>query len=113
MCIQRTNLILKMIIEIVTVLSLILITSPCSYSLKIDVKNETIVTRIGDEAQLICSGDSENVGCSFTSPIGKSYILNNKFAAAEGGRIQAFETKNPDNQNDCAMKITNVKQDDR
>ena len=113
MRIQRTNLILKMIIEIVTVLSLILITSPCSYSLKIDVKNETLVTRIGDEVQLICSGDSENVGCSFTSPIGKSYILNNKHAAAEGGRIQAFETKNIDNQNDCAMKITNVKQDDR
>ena len=109
MCIQRTNLILKMIIEIVTVLSLILITSP----LKIDVENETLVTRIGDEVELICSGDSENVGCSFTSPIGKSYILNNKHAAAEGGRIQAFETNNIDNQNDCAMKITNVKQDDR
>ena len=102
-----------MIIEIVTAFSLTLITSPCSYSLKIDVNNETIVTRIGDEAKLICSGDSEIVGCSFTSPIGKSYILNNKFAAAEGGRIQAFETNNQDNQNDCAMKITNVKQDDR
>ena len=99
-----------MIIEIVTVLSLILITSPCSYSLKIDVKNETLVTRIGDEVQLICSGDSENVGCTFTSPIGKSYILNSKDAATEEGRIQAFETKNI---NDCAMKITNVKQDDR
>ena len=100
-----------MITEIVTAFSLILITSPCFYSLKIDVKKEAIVTRIGDEAQLICSGNYENVGCTFTSPIGKSYILNNKHA--EGGRIQAFETKNIDNQNDCAMKITNVKQDDR
>ena len=103
-----------MIIEIVTAFSLILITSPCSsYSLNIDVNNETIVTRIGDEAQLICLGDSEYGSCSFTSPIGKTCILNNKFAACEGGRIRAFETKNPDNQNDCAMKITNVKQDDR
>ena len=102
-----------MIIEIITAFSLILITSPYSYSLKIDVNNETIVTRIGDEAQLICSGDSEYGSCSFTSPIGKSYILPNKNSADEGGRIQAFETKNPDNQNDCAMKITNVKQDDR
>ena len=102
-----------MIIEIITAFSLILITSPCSYSLKIVVNNETIVTRIGDEAQLICSGDSEDAGCSFTSLIVKLYILSNKNSDAEGGRIQAFETKNPDNQNDCAMKITNVKQDDR
>ena len=102
-----------MIIEIVTAFSLILITSPCSYSLKIDVKNEKIVTRIGDEAQLICLGDSGIVGCTFTSPIGNSYILNSKIAAYEEGRIRAFETKNEDNQNDCAMKITNVKQDDR
>ena len=100
-----------MIIEIVTAFSLILITSPCSYSLKIDVKNEKIVTRIGDEAQLICLG--ENVGCTFTSPIGNTYILNSKIAAYEEGRIRAFETKNEDNQNDCAMKITKVKQDDR
>ena len=100
-----------MIIETVTAFTLILITSPCSYSLEIVVNNETIVTRIGDEAQLICSGDSEYGSCSFTSPIGKTCILNNKFAACEGGRIRAFETKNPDN--DCAMRITNVKQDDR
>ena len=102
-----------MITKIVTAFSLILITLPCFYSLKIDVKNEKIVTRIGDEAQLICSGNYENVGCTFTSPIGNTYILNSKIAAYEEGRIQAFETKNEDNQNDCAMKITKVKQDDR
>ena len=61
-----------MIIETVTAFTLILITSPYSYSLEIHVNNETIVTRIGDEAQLICMGDSEIVGCSFKSPIGKS-----------------------------------------
>jgi len=80
-----------------------------SQSLKVVVKEEKIVTKIGDNVQMICSAVSEKVGCSFTSPIGKTFILNNKFAADEGGRIHAFDTNE---SGDCAMNITNIKQAD-
>ena len=32
--------------------------------------------------------------------------MNNKYAADEGGRLQAFDTSK---SGDCAMKITNIK----
>ena len=42
-----------------------------SQSLQVVVKEEKIVTKIGDNVQMICSAVSEKVGCSFTSPIGE------------------------------------------
>ena len=44
-------------------------------SLQVVVREEKIVTKIGDNVQLICSAVSERVGCSFTSPIGKFFSL--------------------------------------
>ena len=44
-------------------------------SLQVVVREEKIVTKIGDNVQLICSAISERVGCSFTSPIGKFFSL--------------------------------------
>ena len=44
---------LKMVFGI---LLIILVFTPPSYSLNIEVKNEVIETRIGEEIELICSG---------------------------------------------------------
>ena len=46
-----------------------------SQSLEVVVKEEEIVTKIGDNVQMICSAVSEKVGCSFTSPIGKFFFI--------------------------------------
>ena len=46
-----------------------------SQSLQVVVKEEKIVTKIGDNVQMICSAVSEKVGCSFTSPIGKFFFI--------------------------------------
>ena len=89
---------------------LILLTfSKCCFTLVVNVDQKKVETEIGGEVQLTCSAESGKVGCSFTSPLGKSFIMNNKQAADEGGRIQAFDTQNP---SDCAMKITEIKQSD-
>ena len=89
---------------------LILLTfSKCCVTLNINVDQKKVETEIGGEVQLKCTAESGKVGCSFTSPLGKSFIMNNKQAADEGGRIQAFDTQNP---SDCAMKITEIKQSD-
>ena len=45
-----------------------------SQSLQVVVKEEKIVTKIGDNVQMICSAVSEKVGCSFTSPIGEFFF---------------------------------------
>ena len=50
-----------------------------SQSLQVDVKEETIVTKIGDNVQMICSAVSEKVGCSFTSPIGEFLFHCDRF----------------------------------
>ena len=89
---------------------LILLTlSKCGCSLEVIVEEKEVVTRIGEEVELKCKANLGRVGCSFTSPLGKSFIMNSKNAAAEGGRIQAVDTQNP---SDCAMKITEIKQID-
>jgi len=75
----------------------------------ISVEKKEIVTRIGDEVKLICSSEQERIACSFTSPRGRSYNIleGNNY---DNLRIQAYETEN--NQYDCAMLITSVKQSD-
>jgi hypothetical protein len=89
---------------------LILLTlSKCGCSLEVIVEEAGVVTRIGEEVELKCKANLGIVGCSFTSPLGKSFILNSKNAAAEWGRIQRVDTQNP---SDCAMKITEIKQID-
>ena len=88
---------------------IILTFSKCCNTLVVTVDQKEILTRIGEEVQLKCSAESGKVGCSFTSPLGKPFIMNNKHAADEGGRIHAVDTKNP---SDCAMKITEIKQSD-
>ena len=49
-----------------------------SQSLQVVVKEEEIVTKIGDNVQMICSAVSEKVGCSFTSPIGELLFLKKR-----------------------------------
>ena len=89
---------------------LILLTlSKCGCSLEVTVEEKEVVTRIGEEVELKCKANSGKVGCSFTSPLGKSFIMNNKHASDERGRIQAVDTRN---HSDCAMKITEIKQSD-
>ena len=89
---------------------LILLTlSKCGHSLEVIVEEKEIVTREGEAVQLSCSAESGKVGCSFTSPLGKSFIMNSPQAADEGGRIQAVDTQNSSH---CAMKITEIKQSD-
>ena len=92
-----------------TIFLILLTFSKCCNTLDVSVDQEKIETRIGEGVQLKCKATSGKVGCSFTSPLGKSFIMNNKQAADEGGRIQAFDTQNP---SDCAMKITEIKQSD-
>ena len=92
------------------VIFLILLTfSKCCITLEVTVDQKEVVTRIGEAVLLSCSAKSGKVGCSFTSPIGKSFTMNNKHAADEGGRIHAVDTQNP---SDCAMNITEIRQSD-
>ena len=89
---------------------LILLTlSKWGCSLEVTVEEKEVVTRIGEEVQLKCKANLGKVGCSFTSPLGKAFIMSSKQSADEGGRIQAVDTQNP---SDCAMKITEIKQSD-
>ena len=89
---------------------LILLTlSKCGCSLEVTVEEKEVVTRIGEEVELKCKANSGKVGCSFTSPLGKSFIMSNKHASDEGGRIQAVKTEKDSN---CTMKITEIRQSD-
>jgi hypothetical protein len=89
---------------------LILLTlSKCSHSMDITVEEKEIVTRIGEAVQLSCSAEAGKVGCSFLSPLGRPFIMNSPQSTDEEGRIQAVETKKPNN---CTMKITEIRQSD-
>ena len=68
--------------------------------------NSTIVSKGGD-LQLKCSVAREALGCSFISPDGNNFNMLID-ASYEGGRIQQEEL----NSNDCAMKITDIKESD-
>jgi len=70
--------------------------------------HEEITVKQGDEAELVCSSEFEALGCSFRSPLQTPYNLL-KGAKYEQGRIEQSETGNP---NDCAMKITDIKETD-
>ena len=72
------------------------------------VKQNEIVAKKGEDVELICSSsNSEALGCSFKSPAGENYNML-RGAAYDGGRIQQKELT----PNDCAMKITNIRQSD-
>jgi len=91
------------------ILLIFLTLSKWGCSLEVTVEEKEVVTRIGEEVQLKCKANLGKVGCSFTSPLGKAFIMSSKQSADEGGRIQAVDTQNP---SDCAMKITEIKQSD-
>jgi len=91
------------------ILLVLLTLSKSSHSLNVIVEEKKVETEIGGEVQLKCSAAKGKVGCSFTSPLGKQFIMSSKQSADEGGRIQAVDTQNP---SDCAMKITEIKQSD-
>ena len=94
---------------LVTIFLILLTFSKYCNTLNVTVDQKKVETRIGEVVQLKCKANSGKVGCSFTSPLGKSFIMNNPHAADEEGRIQAVDTKNPSH---CAMKITEIKQSD-
>ena len=71
------------------------------------LNHEKITTKKGMEVELICSTDSEALGCSFRSPAEHNYNML-RGAAYEEGRIQQKEL----NPNDCAMRITKIRQSD-
>merc|ERR1712025_951251 len=73
----------------------------------INVNQQKIVSKKGEEIDLICSADSEALGCSFKSPAQQNYNML-RGAAYEEGRIQQLELS----PNDCGMKIKNVIQAD-
>ena len=99
---EKTNM-------LVAIFLILLSFSKCCNTLNITVEQKKVETEIGGEVQLKCSANSGKVGCSFTSPLGKSFIMNSKQSADEGGRIQAVDTQKTW---DCAMKITEIKQSD-
>ena len=67
-----------------------------------------IVVQKGEEIVLKCStSQTEALGCAFKSPAEHGYNML-RGAAYEDGRIQQKEL----NPNDCAMKITNIRQSD-
>ena len=91
------------------ILLVLLTLSKCGHSMNVIVEEKKVETEIGGEVQLKCSAAKGKVGCSFTSPLGKQFIMSSKQSADEGGRIQAVDTRN---HSDCAMKITEIKQSD-
>ena len=74
----------------------------------VSVHKKEIVAKKGEDVELICSSSkSQALGCSFKSPAEEDYNML-RGAAYEEGRIQQKEI----NPNDCAMKITNIRQSD-
>ena len=72
------------------------------------VRQKEIIAKKGEDVELICSSTkSQALGCSFKSPAEEDYNML-RGAAYEEGRIQQKEL----NPNDCAMKITNIRQSD-
>ena len=95
-----------MMFEVLLVLMTLLHSS--SQSCTVTATQTNIFTRIGDEVKLVCSADSEKKFCSFRSPTGTEYTMNSEFDSDD--RFRAFKTDNF--EKDCAMKITNVKEND-
>jgi len=69
--------------------------------------HEEITVKQGDEAELVCSSEFEALACSFRSPTETPYNLI-KGAKYEQGRVVQSEI----GPNDCAMKITDIKETD-
>ena len=67
-----------------------------SFAMNVHLSDEKITTTKGMEVDLICSTDSEALGCSFKSPAEHNYNML-RGAAYEEGRIQQKEM-NPKGQ---------------
>ena len=89
-------------------LFILLLSMLASNDASVTVNQTEIVVKKGEEVELVCtSSKSEALGCSFKSPAEHNYNML-RGAAYEEGRIQQKEL----NPNDCAMKITNIRQSD-
>ena len=64
-----------------------------------------VAAEVYGEISLICRGNYDKEFCSFTSHLGKTYVLNNKYATDENGRIRAVDGS----AKDCAIFIAAVK----
>ena len=90
------------------ILSVLLLSTLTAVEASVTVNQTEIVVKKGEEVELVCtSSKSEALGCSFKSPAEHNYNML-RGAAYEEGRIQQKEL----NPNDCAMKITNIRQSD-
>ena len=90
------------------ILSFLLLSTLTTVKASVTVNQTEIVVKKGEEVELVCtSSKSEALGCSFKSPAEHNYNML-RGAAYEEGRIQQKEL----NPNDCAMKITNIRQSD-
>ena len=94
-----------MLLKMVVYLILIVLNS-LSTSHSFNVNKETIVTRIGDEVQLICSAESEIHTCEFTSPLGVSY--ESTYYDKPNQRAMHHDI----NQKECSINITKVNEKD-
>ena len=89
------------------IISILLLSTQTNVKASVTVNQTEIVVKKGEEVELVCtSSKSEALGCSFKSPAEHNYNML-RGAAYEEGRIQQKEL----NPNDCAMKITNIRQD--
>ena len=87
-------------------ISILLLSTLTTVKASVTVNQTEIVVKKGEEVELVCtSSKSEALGCSFKSPAEHNYNML-RGAAYEEGRIQQKEL----NPNDCAMKITNIRQ---
>ena len=89
------------------VITFLFLHSTVSFAMNVHLSDEKITTTKGMEVDLICSTDSEALGCSFKSPAEHNYNML-RGAAYEEGRIQQKEM----NPKDCALRITRVRQSD-
>jgi len=90
------------------IMLIIFLTSISTTNASVSVHKKEIVAKKGEDVELICSSSkSQALGCSFKSPAEEDYNML-RGAAYEEGRIQQKEI----NPNDCAMKITNIRQSD-
>ena len=101
---RRTNSAIKDML----IISILLLVTLTTVKASVTVNQTEIVVKKGEEVELVCtSSKSEALGCSFKSPAEHNYNML-RGAAYEEGRIQQKEL----NPNDCAMKITNIRQSD-
>ena len=78
------------------VITFLFLHSTVSFAMNVHLSDEKIITTKGMEVDLICSTDSEALGCSFKSPAEHNYNML-RGAAYEEGRIQQKEM-NPKGQ---------------